>query len=164
MIICNCLLLSPLVMKWGQWPRLLMAVLEKKLCIVEVYYSKYKRRETLYVQPQKRIGSFGINHDNGSENVTFKMNSRFFNFCCVYSYLLKMANVGEFPWSWLLRSALRFKERKGNSSSLVYVLHKTCNWAFSRRSCARKVKKCTKMWCTCKVVVLRINLLLVAVA
>ena len=27
---------SPLVMKWAQWPRVFIAVLEKKLCIVEV--------------------------------------------------------------------------------------------------------------------------------
>ena len=27
------------------------------------------------------------------------MNSRFFNLCRVYSNLLKMASVGEFPWS-----------------------------------------------------------------
>ena len=48
------------------------------------------------------IGSFSIDKGNGSENVTFKMNSHFFNLCRVYSYLLKMATVGEFPWSWLL--------------------------------------------------------------
>ena len=36
---------------------------------------------------------------NGSEDVSLKMNSRFFNLCRVYSSLLKMASVGEFPWS-----------------------------------------------------------------
>ena len=45
------------------------------------------------------IGSFSIDDGNGSENVSFKINSRFFNLCRVYSNLLKMANVGEFPWS-----------------------------------------------------------------
>ena len=45
------------------------------------------------------IGSFSIDDGNGSENVSFKMNSRFFNLCRVYSNLLKMASVGEFPWS-----------------------------------------------------------------
>ena len=48
------------------------------------------------------IGSFSIDDSNGRENVTFKMNSRFFNLCRVYSNLLKMASVGEFPWSWFL--------------------------------------------------------------
>ena len=43
-----------------------------------------------------------------------------------------------------LRTALKFRERKRDSLSLVYVLHKTCNEAFSRRSRARTVKKCTK--------------------
>ena len=45
------------------------------------------------------LGSFSIDDGNGSENVSFKMNSRFFNLSRVYSNLLKMASVGEFPWS-----------------------------------------------------------------
>ena len=44
------------------------------------------------------IGSFSIDLGYCRENVSFKINSRFFN-CRVYSYLLKMASVGEFPWS-----------------------------------------------------------------
>ena len=40
----------------------------------------------------QNIGSFSIDDGKGRENVSFKMNSRFFN-------LLKMASVGEFPWS-----------------------------------------------------------------
>ena len=46
-----------------------------------------------------RIGSFTVDDGNCSKNVSFKMNSRFFNLCPVYSNLLKMASVGEFPWS-----------------------------------------------------------------
>ena len=45
------------------------------------------------------LGSFSIDDGNGSENATFKMNSRFLKLCRVYSNLLKMASVGEFPWS-----------------------------------------------------------------
>ena len=47
------------------------------------------------------LGSFGIDDGSGSgsENVSFKMNSRSFNLCRVYSSLVKMANVDEFPWS-----------------------------------------------------------------
>ena len=44
-------------------------------------------------------GSFSIDDGNCRENVSFKMNSLFFNLCRVYSSLLKMASVGEFPWS-----------------------------------------------------------------
>ena len=51
---------------------------------------------------KKAIGSFSIDDSNGSENVIFKMNSRFFSLCRVYSNLLKMASVGKFPWSWFL--------------------------------------------------------------
>ena len=46
-----------------------------------------------------KIGSFSIDDGNGSENVSFKMNFRYFNLCRVYSNLLKMASVGEFIWS-----------------------------------------------------------------
>ena len=54
----------------------------------------------------------------------------------------------------------KFRKRNKISSLLVYVLLKTRNWAFSRRSRAKTGKKCTKKaWCTCKVVVLLINLL-----
>ena len=45
------------------------------------------------------LGSFSIDDGNGSENVSLKINSRFFNTCGIYSNLLKMASVGEFPWS-----------------------------------------------------------------
>ena len=47
---------------------------------------------------QALLGSFSIDDGNGSENISFKMNSRFFNLCRFYSNLLKMASVGEFPW------------------------------------------------------------------
>ena len=42
------------------------------------------------------LGSFSIDDGNGSENVSFKMNSLFFNLCRVYFNLLNMASVGEF--------------------------------------------------------------------
>ena len=38
-----------------------------------------------------------IDDGDGSENVTFKMNSRFFKLYRVYSKLLKMSNVGKCP-------------------------------------------------------------------
>ena len=47
----------------------------------------------------EEIGSLSIDDANGSENVGFKMNSRFFNRFRVYSLLLKMASVSEFSWS-----------------------------------------------------------------
>ena len=45
------------------------------------------------------IASFSIDDGDGSENVTFKMNSPFFKLCRTHSNFLKMSNVGEFPWS-----------------------------------------------------------------
>ena len=46
--------------------------------------------------------------------------------------------------NYLVSACPSSKKRKTISSSLVYVLHKTWNWAFSRRSRAVTVKKCTK--------------------
>ena len=37
--------------------------------------------------------------DGDGENVTIKMNSRFFKLFRVYSSSLEMSNMGEFPWS-----------------------------------------------------------------
>ena len=61
----------------------------------------------LYTHPSrgsaaKTIGSFNIDDGNCSENVSFKMNSRFFKRCHVYSNWLKIAHVGEFSWSRFL--------------------------------------------------------------
>ena len=67
------------------------------------------------------LRSFSIDDGNCSENISFKTNSRLFNLSCVYSNLLKMVSVGEFPWSLFLQDCIQ------DLSSLVYVLHKTCN-------------------------------------
>ena len=71
------------------------------------------------------LGSFSMDDGNGSENVTLKISSRFFKLFLVYSNSLEMSKVGEFPSSDFLVTALKIRKRKKNSSSLVYVLHKT---------------------------------------
>ena len=58
------------------------------------------------------VGSFSIDGGDGSENVTFKMNSRFSKLCRVYSNSLKVSNVGEFPWSWFLGDHTQVLEEK----------------------------------------------------
>ena len=47
----------------------------------------------------KCVPTFSIDDGNGSENVSFNMNSRFFNLCRAHFNLLKMVSVGEFPRS-----------------------------------------------------------------
>ena len=64
--------------------------------IQEVHCSK--RQNVHFRLTCSLIGSFSIDDGNDSENVSFKMNSRFFKLCRVYSNLLKMASVGKFPW------------------------------------------------------------------
>ena len=46
--------------------------------------------------------------------------------------------------NYLVSACPSSRKRKTISSSLVYVLHKTCNWIFSRRSRAVTAKKFTK--------------------
>ena len=71
------------------------------------------------------LESFSIDDGYGSEDVTLKMNSRFFKRFRVYSSLFEMSKVSEFPGVDCLGTAPKFRKRKKNSSSLVYVFHKT---------------------------------------
>ena len=73
----------------------------------------------------------------GTDKGSFRFsNLNFIAFIPICSNFQRLAN---FPRSDSLRTALKFRvERKRNSSSLVYVLHKTCNQAISRRSRAGK--------------------------
>ena len=70
------------------------------------------------------LRSFSLDDGDGSENLTLKMNSRFFKLCRAYSSSLKMSNVGEFSWSSCLKDPTQVLKEKTNSLSLVYVLHK----------------------------------------
>ena len=63
------------------------------------FFQLQPERETSFSSLKEITGSFSIDDGNGSENVPFKLNSRFFNLCRLYSNLVKMSNVGEFPWS-----------------------------------------------------------------
>ena len=61
-------------------------------CVVNTFYPTLYTTVTKswFLLPIIQLqGSFSIDDGNGSENVGFKMNSRFFN-------------PGEFPWSWFL--------------------------------------------------------------
>ena len=51
---------------------------------------------------QITVGSFSNEDGDGSGNVTFKMNSRFFKLCRVYCNSLKMSDVDGFFRSWFL--------------------------------------------------------------
>ena len=78
---------------------------------------------------QQVIGSFSIDNSNGSENITSKMNSPFFQ---TLSCLFPLAENVKCWWIslelsfWGPHSSVEW-ERKNYSSSLVYVLHKMWN-------------------------------------
>lgn len=55
---------------------------------------------------------WSFSNGDRSKNATFKMNSRVFKLCRVYSSSLKLSAVGEFPRSRLLGNALKFRKRK----------------------------------------------------
>ena len=55
-----------------------------------------------------------------------------------------MSNVGEFCGDEFLETASKFRKRKKNSSSCVYVLHKTCHQEISRPGRAVTATKCTQ--------------------
>ena len=76
------------------------------------------------------LGSFSIDDGNGSKNVAFAKNSRFSNTVAFIPICWKWQMWANFPRVDFLKSALNFIERKRNSSSLVYVLHKTSNRPF----------------------------------
>ena len=57
------------------------------------------------------IREYSIDDGDGSENVTFKMNSRCFKLCRAYSNSLKMSSECEFPLSGVDFSSFE-RERK----------------------------------------------------
>ena len=90
----------------------------KKLAVVESYFRCWGSRFSGRCRCREVLGSFSIDDGNGSENVTFKMN---------FVAFIPNGQSANFPGVDFLRSAINFRERKRNSSSLVNVLHKTCN-------------------------------------
>ena len=81
------------------------------------------------------IGCFTNVDGEGSKHVTINTNSRFFKLFCVYSNLLKRANVGEFHWSWILGD--RTQVWTGKEKLIIVCL-------FSRTPLVVHGKDCTK--------------------
>ena len=101
------------------------------------------------------IGSFSIDDGDGSENVTFRMNSRFLNFVAFIPICRKCLMQLNFPGVDNLGTALKFRKREKRSSWLVYALHKKVKLGiFTSQSCRDGKEMYNKARCTCKVVVL----------
>ena len=66
-------------------------------------------------------GEFFASTKATAARTSLKTNSGFFSLCRVYSSLLKMSNVGNFPGVDLFGTSFKFGKRKTNFSSLVYV-------------------------------------------
>ena len=97
------------------------------------------------------IGTLSNYDDDGSENITKKMNLRHFKLYRVYLEPLNSSNVyvGDVSWSWILKGFIHIQIEKGNLSSTylsstylyVHVLYKTSHWEVSRRSRAVDIKE-----------------------
>ena len=105
----------------------------------------------------KGIRDFKTQRRDCTENVAYKINLRSFSLYRNYSYPLTLSKANP-PGVEFLGDISKFRKRNSISSLLVYVLHKTRNQAFSRRSRAKTGKEMYKRaWCTCRVVVLVIK-------
>ena len=60
-----------------------------------------------------KIGSLSNNDDDGSENITKKMNLRPFKGYRVYLEPLNSSNVSDFSWSWILKGFIHVQVEKG---------------------------------------------------
>ena len=63
--------------------------------------------------------SFRIENGDGSESVTFKMNSLFVKLCRIYSNLLKMSNEGKSSRVWFLGDRIQVKKEKEKVKGLL---------------------------------------------
>ena len=61
----------------------------------------------------KTIGTLSNYDDDGSENITKKMNLRPFKLYRVYLEPLNSSNVGDFSWSWILKGFIHVEIEKG---------------------------------------------------
>ena len=59
------------------------------------------------------IGILSNDEDDGSENLTKKMNLRLFKLYRVYLEPFNSSNVGDFSWSWVLKGFIYVQIEKG---------------------------------------------------
>ena len=59
------------------------------------------------------IGTLSNDDDDGSENITKKINLRLFKLYRVHLEPLNSWNVGDFSWSWVLRGVIHVQIEKG---------------------------------------------------
>ena len=84
--------------------------------------------------------SFSNNDDNSKGNVLGKKNLHSLKPLCNCSYLLNLSDVTQLSTSWWIhREGFKFKQRKENLLTCVYVLHKTNNLIIWRCCFARKM-------------------------
>ena len=68
---------------------------------------------TMMMMMMMMIGTLSNDHDDGSENITKKMNLRPFKLYCVHLELLNSSNVGDFSWSSVLKGFIHVQIEKG---------------------------------------------------
>ena len=77
---------------------------------------------TIYsLQFLRSISSFRIDNSDGSESVTFKMNSRLVKLCRIYSNSLKTSNEGKSSRGSFLGDRIQVKKEKEKVKGLLKV-------------------------------------------
>ena len=107
------------------------------------------------------LGTFISNNDDDRyENITQKVNSRWFEFYRAYSILFTLSNVGKCFWSWILKDHVKVQEKKKKVVDFGSRPLQNANLGtFTFNSRATTTKKCTKKaWCTWKVFFFLANL------
>ena len=87
------------------------------------------------------IGTLSNDDDDGSENITKKMNLRPFKLYRVHLEPLNSSNVGDFSWSRILKGLFPCSNREGKIVVVCPRPHKTSHWEVSRRSRVVDVKE-----------------------
>ena len=85
--------------------------------------AKFETSQTFKLRGNGRNNSQYLWADNGSENVTQRVNSRCYKLNRPYSNFFNLSNVDDFVIRWILKDCL--KKKKKNHFVCVHVLHKT---------------------------------------
>ena len=89
------------------------------------------------------VGNLSNNDDDAYENVTWKVNSRWFKLYRAYSISFNSSYVGDFFWSWILKDCIEFLiAQKAYCSRDIYFQFNKVHYAQScRDSFIKKDKK-----------------------
>ena len=81
-------------------------------CKIKVSLSFFTFLYSYFAFPES-LGTLSNVDDDSSRNITEKMNLRPFKLYHVYLEPLNSSNVGDFPWSWIIKGFIHVQIEKG---------------------------------------------------